>query len=99
MLIIIELQRAPFPEAVGEAAVCGVCRRPFSTGLVLAHAHVRAPGEPITEAIDLGEACLACATYLHVSNPDRFPDVEERLDEWTSPAYASVEEADRALGF
>ena len=57
-MIVIELQRAPILDAVGEEAVCGICQQHFTTGLVLAYAHVRGyDGHGYGGVIGLGEVC------------------------------------------
>jgi hypothetical protein len=94
--LIITLERIPAPEDLGPTE-CAICTTEYEQGAVLAWAVTERGGE-------MGAVCPGCVEYMggHPSGAGRFPSIEEcrRLEaEWRTPAYASGDEADRALGY
>ena len=75
-------------------ATCAICAAEFEQGVVLAWASTEGRCE-------MGAVCPECLEYLGGHPSGRFPTIGEcrRLEaEWRTPAYASGEEADRAMG-
>lgn len=87
-MLKVFLSRALSPTTMGEEVVCGICGRGFVTGLVQAYRDTRTDSQHV---------CLDCARYLRSVNPAGFPDVEEKLREWTTPEFATDAEADEAF--
>jgi hypothetical protein len=91
----IELKRTPFPEDVGDKADCAICAGDFEVGIV-------SPMLLGEGRMDEGTVCPSCVAFLGEHPSGRFPTLADywRLEaEWGTPRYASVEEADKALGF
>lgn len=89
--MLIDLQRAFTPQEMGEWE-CGLCRRDFRVGSVIAMASTDAGG-------DIGRACPECVAYFGRINPEHFPtaeEFEELTRRYPEPIWASSEEADRA---
>ncbi len=93
----IELRRTAVPTEMG-STTCAICGDGFEVGVVTAWAY--GGGAAVGEMED-SFACEGCVEVLGAYRPDRFPTIEEyrRLEaEWGTPAYASIEELERAVG-
>ena len=91
--MIITLERIPAPEDLGPTR-CAICAAEFEQGVVLAWATTEGRGE-------MGAVCPECVEHMGRHPSEIFPTIEEYRQlgaEWLTPAYASGEEADRAMG-
>ncbi len=91
----IDLERTHVPEELGDVAQCAICAQSFEMGVVDAQLVT------VDNVLD-GSVCPTCVEFMGRHRSGRFPTIEEyqrREAEWGTPLYASVEEAQRALGY
>ncbi len=90
----IDLERTTVPEELGDVTQCAICAGDFEMGVVDAQL---VTGDNILQ----GSVCPACVEFMGRHPSGRFPTIEQyrwREGAWGTPLYASVEEAERALG-